>query len=144
MWPRQILRAVKVGAIWWDKEPCSFKHSFRYSGARLWNGLPANVKNANNLFFFKNSMVKHIKTKTYLLTFRREDKFSSFIRSSPDLKYPPVFSWLLYVHVPLKWEPCAFRPTKLDAIRSNRTADLWSFESLTQSKSRRFLLQTLF
>ena len=40
-----------------------FKHSFQYSGARLWNGLPANVKNANSLYSFKNSMVKHIKTK---------------------------------------------------------------------------------
>ena len=24
LWPRQILRAVKVRAIWWGKEPCSF------------------------------------------------------------------------------------------------------------------------
>ena len=40
-----------------------FKHSFQYSGARLWNGQPANVKNANSLYSFKNSMVKHIKTK---------------------------------------------------------------------------------
>ena len=24
LWPRQILRAVKVRAIWWGKRPCSF------------------------------------------------------------------------------------------------------------------------
>ena len=24
LWPRQILRAVEVRAIWWGKEPCSF------------------------------------------------------------------------------------------------------------------------
>ena len=27
LWPRQILRVVKVRAIWWGKQPCSFKNS---------------------------------------------------------------------------------------------------------------------
>ena len=64
---------------------------------------------------------------TYMWTFRREDKFSSFFRSSPDLKYPPefswllhvppVFSWLLHVQVPnVQFAPCAFRSRKQDAI----------------------------
>ena len=60
-------------------------------------------------------------------TFRREDKFSSFFRSSPDLKYPPefswllhvppVFSWLLHVQVPnVQFAPYAFRSRKQGAI----------------------------
>ena len=40
-----------------------FKHSFQYSGARLWNDLPANIRNSNSLYSFKNSMLKHIKSK---------------------------------------------------------------------------------
>ena len=74
----------------------------------------------------------------YMWTSRREDKFSSFFRSSPDLKYPPefswllhvppVFSWLLHVHVPnVQFAPCAFRPRKQDAIWMTY---LWYFESL--------------
>ena len=35
----------------------------------------------------------------YMWTFGREDKFSSFFRSSPDLKYLPEFSWL-YMFLP--------------------------------------------
>ena len=49
-----------------------------------------------------------------------------FFRSSPDLKYPPgfswllhippVFSWFLHVHVPhVQFAPCAFRPRKQGA-----------------------------
>ena len=66
------------------------------------------------------------------------DEFSSFFRSSPVLKYPPVFSWLLHVppvfswllhvHVPnVQFAPCAFRPRKQDAIWMTY---LWYFESL--------------
>ena len=40
-----------------------FKHSFQYSGARLWNDLPANIRNSNSLYSFKNSMLKHKKSK---------------------------------------------------------------------------------
>ena len=36
----------------------------------------------------------------YMWTFRREDKFSSLFRSSPDLKYPPEFSWLFTCSLP--------------------------------------------
>ena len=75
---------------------------------------------------------------TYMWTSRREDEFSSFFRSSPVLKYPPVFSWLLHVppvfswllhvHVPnVQFAPCAFRPRKQDAIWMTY---LWYFESL--------------
>ena len=74
----------------------------------------------------------------YMWTSRREDEFSSFFRSSPVLKYPPVFSWLLHVppvfswllhvHVPnVQFAPCAFRPRKQDAIWMTY---LWYFESL--------------
>ena len=63
---------------------------------------------------------------SYMWTSWQEDKFSSFFRSSPDLKYPPefswllhvppVFSWLLHVHVPnVQFAPCALRPRKQDA-----------------------------
>ena len=45
-------------SIWGYKN----KHSFQYSEARLWNGLPANGKNATSLYAVKNSMVKHIVT----------------------------------------------------------------------------------
>ena len=41
-----------------------FKHRFQYSGARLWNDLPANIRNSNSLYSFKNSMLKHIKSKS--------------------------------------------------------------------------------
>ena len=62
-------------------------------------------------------------------TSRQEDKFSSFFRSSPVLKYPPefswllhvppVFSWLFHVHLPnVQFAPCAFRPRKQDATCS--------------------------
>ena len=75
---------------------------------------------------------------SYMWTSRREDEFSSFFRSSPVLKYPPVFSWLshvppvfswlLHVHVPnVQFAPCAFRPRKQDAIWMTY---LWYFESL--------------
>ena len=39
----------------------------------------------------------------YMWTSRQEDKFSSFFRSSPDLKYPPEFSWLLHVPPVFSW-----------------------------------------
>ena len=79
-----------------------------------------------------------LENSTYMWTSRREDEFSSFFRSSPVLKYPPVFSWLLqvppvfswllHVHVPnVQFAPCAFRPRKQDAIWMTY---LWYFESL--------------
>ena len=93
---------------------------------------------------------------TYMWTFRREDKFSSFFRSSPDLKYPPeiswllhvppVFSWLLHVHVPnVQFAPCAFRPRKQDAVWMTY---LWYFEFFTVQKpfilTSKFVLTTLY
>ena len=45
---------------------------------------------------------------------------SNILPNSPDfywlLRVPPVFSWLLHVHVPnVQFAPCAFRPRKQDA-----------------------------
>ena len=43
-WPKQILRAVKVRAIWWDKEPCSLYQKQRphkcFYHVRFFNGTP--------------------------------------------------------------------------------------------------------
>ena len=36
LWPRQILRVVKVRAIWWGKRPCSFKKG-RYLGMIIYD-----------------------------------------------------------------------------------------------------------
>ena len=40
-----------------------FKYSFQYSGARLWNNLPMEIRNSNNIYSFKNSMMKYIYSK---------------------------------------------------------------------------------
>ena len=79
----------------------------------------------------------------YMWTFRREDKFSSFFRSSPDLQSNILpnspdfymFTWLLHVHVPnvqfapcffpnVQFAPCSFRPTKQDVQLEPHTCGL--------------------
>ena len=58
----------------------------------------------------------------YMWTFWREDKFSSFFRSSPDLKLilPNSPDFYMFTSQMCRFAPCAFRPTKQDAIRSNK------------------------
>ena len=108
-------------------------------------------------YYMWKRCTKFIIMTAYMWTSRREDEFSSFFRSSPVLKYPPVFSWLLHVppvfswllhvHVPnVQFAPCAFRPRKQDAIWMTY---LWYFESLyTVQKSfiltSKFVLTTLY
>ena len=39
LWPRQILRLVKVRAMWWGKQPCSFESFQNYSNINQINGV---------------------------------------------------------------------------------------------------------
>ena len=40
-----------------------FEKSLQYGGPRLWNSLPANIRNAQSLQSFKNALLKFIKSK---------------------------------------------------------------------------------
>ena len=73
---------------------------------------------AHNSQFLALYFFHYIMNLSYMWTSRREDKFSSFFRSSPDLQHPPKFSWLLHVHIPnVQFAPCAFRPSKMHLER---------------------------
>ena len=97
-------------------------------------------------------------TLAYMWTFRLEDKFSSFFRSSPNLKYPPefswllhvppVFSWLLHVQVPnVQFAPCAFRSRNFSKMQFEwHIVVFWILYTVQKSfiLTSKFVLTTLY
>ena len=56
LWPRQILPAVKVRAIWWGKEPCSFRAHVMLNEQRRCIGRLCHI-HVSQSFFFKCSLI---------------------------------------------------------------------------------------
>ena len=56
------LRSTQMGLLYTTKSRTEFVHngSFKSMGPRIWNTLPADVKNSNNIDIFKTRLKTHL------------------------------------------------------------------------------------
>ena len=61
------LRSTHRGLLYTTKSRAEFVHSssVKSMGPRIWNTLPANVKNSNNIYIFKSRLKTHLFSISY-------------------------------------------------------------------------------